>query len=394
MSQNPSSSPPLALAWLLPPAVFLFFLPFAHSIALRWFAGLLTVGIAVWQFRREPRMPPLPCKPAIEFWVGSLALSLLWAVNVVDSLSEMKVDVGFSLAMFFAFFCLTQSARELQIWLIALAKGNLVISLLAIGYCAWYGEWMLGYQNARGEFATCMITALPAILLLTLRGQPWSHRNAHVLWILPVMLAAGLLTLSRMFLGALVLMLMTAAVLQAVRHRLNMRQGLIAAAIASALIVIALLAVTEERGVNLGEDLRPAIWDFTWQRIKEHPWTGTGYGYLIERRDYARAFPDLGIFHPHNILLAYAEQAGVFGALALCAVFIALGREYWRLYRSDQHAVNYIGVAGLAMLIGVLAKNTTDMFFTRECALLFWSLNGALLGYGRRAAALADADGH
>lgn len=393
MSQSPSP-PPLALAWLFPPAVFLFILPFAHTIALRWVTAVLTLGIALWQWRRGPQVPQLPCKAALVFWAASLALSLLWSIDPAESASDFKVDVGYSLAMFCAFYVLTQSAREFELWLLALATGSLVISLLAIGNCAWYGSWQLGYQNARGEFATCMVTALPAVLLLGLRDTPWSRANLHVRWMLPVILIACVLTLSRMLLVALVLMMLVAAALQALRRRLDARQALGVAAVVTVLAGAILLMVIEERRASntLGVDLRPAIWSFALQRIGEHPWIGTGYGYLIDRHDYARAFPDRGIWHAHNLLLAYAEQAGVIAALAITVLFLALGIEYWRLYRSDQPIASYVGVAGLAMLIGVFAKNMTDMFFTRECALLFWSLNGALLGYGRRARAAAGAD--
>jgi O-antigen ligase len=147
--------------------------------------------------------------------------------------------------------------------------------------------------------------------------------------------------------------------------------------------------VSEKRGISLGGDPRPAIWEFAWQRIMSHPWSGTGYGNLLNHQDYVNAFPDRGIWHPHNLLLAYAEQAGVLAALAIAAVFAALFREYWLLYRSDERYVSAVGIAGLTMLIGVVAENVINMFLVRECALLFWSLNGALLGYGRRAMALA-----
>jgi O-antigen ligase len=386
LKRNPLPPSTLNPAWLLPPAVFLFILPFAHSIALRWIAALLTLAIAAWQYLRGRNAPGLPAKTGLALWALALLLSLVWAVNPVDSFSELKVDVAYSLLMFLAFYGLTQGVREFRCFLLAMAVGSVTISLLAIGYRLWYGDWMLGLQNARGEFATCMVTTLPAILLLALRDTPWSSRRPYVLGMLPVLLGAGLFTQSRMFLGALILMMVVAVALQGLRHRINLRQTLFAAGVAGALAAIAVLAISDERGVGLGDDLRPAIWSFAWNRIQQHPWTGTGYGYTIMRRDYIQQFPDMGIFHPHNIFLSYAEQAGALGMLGLCAVFAALGWEYWRLYRSDARATNYIGVAGIAMLIGVLAKNMTDMFFVRECALLFWSVNGVLLGYGRRAA--------
>ncbi len=387
MKQNPQS---LALAWLLPPAVFLFILPFAYMVALRWSAGAITLAIALWQWRRGPKIPPIPCKTAIVFWTVSLLLSLAWAARPAESLSEFKVDVVYSLAIFLAFYVLTQSAREFQIWLIALAKGSFVVSLLAIGYFAWFGEWVIGYQNALGQFATCMVTVLPAVLLLTLRGMPWSTPEAHVRWILPVMLVAGVLTLSRMFFGALVLMLLIAAALQHFRRRLHPRRGAVIVTIACMVAVSVILVIAEQRNISLVEDQRPAIWGLAWHQIQLRPWTGTGYGFLMDRQVYEKVFPDMGIWHPHNLLLAYAEQAGVFGATAIVLLFLALAREYWRLYRAENAAASTKGVAGLAMLAGVLAKNMTDMFFVRECALLFWALNGVLLGYGLRAAASAD----
>jgi O-antigen ligase len=384
VKQNPQS---LALAWLLPPAIFLFVLPFAYMVALRWSAGGITLTIALWQWRRGPEIPAIPCKAAIAFWAGSLLLSLVWAANPALSASELKVDVAYTLAIFLAFYVLTQSAREFQVWLIALAKGSFVVSLLAVGYFAWFGEWVIGYQNALGQFATCMVTALPAIVLLTLRGMPWSTPDAHIRWILPVMLVAGVLTLSRMFFGALVLMLLIAAALLYFRRRLHLRRSAVIVGIACLAAIAAVMMIAEQRNIRVVEDQRPAIWSLAWHQIQLHPWTGTGYGFLVDRQEYEKVFPDMGIWHPHNLLLAYAEQAGVFGALAIVVLFLALGRAYWRLYRQANEAVSTIGIAGLAMVAGVLAKNMTDMFFVRECALLFWSLNGILLGYGLRATA-------
>jgi hypothetical protein len=83
------------------------------------------------------------------------------------------------------------------------------------------------------------------------------------------------------------------------------------------------------------------------------------------------------------------SKPGCSGSWACAPYLLALVTNTWRLYRSDARATIYIGVAGIDMLAGVLAKNMTDMFFDRECALLFWSVNGVLLGYGKRAATSA-----
>jgi O-antigen ligase len=367
--------------------LLLFILPFAHNISLRWLAALATVAIALWRWQARFAVPPLPCKLPIAFWLATLLLSIPWAHDPWASFSELKVDVLYSLLLFTAFFVLTQSARELQVWLTALAAGSFTVSLVAIVSFVRHGAWVPGEQNALGEFATCMVTALPAIVLLSVRNMPWSQRSAWARYLLPVMLLAGVLTLSRMFLGALILMLLANAILQAWRRRLNLRQIFVVTVSLFAVLAAAGVAImAQQRGLQLASDLRPAIWQVAIQRIAEHPWLGAGYGRLLDADVYRQAFPGELIFHPHNLLLGFAAQAGIFAAVGIVLVFYALGREYWRMVRADSRVLAYVGIAGLVMLTGVLAKNMTDMFFVRECALLFWAINGALLGFAARAA--------
>jgi O-antigen ligase len=75
---------------------------------------------------------------------------------------------------------------------------------------------------------------------------------------------------------------------------------------------------------------------------------------------------------------------GVGGVLAILLLFWALAREFWLLYRSTNRDASLIGIAGLALLCGVIVKNMTDDFHVRHLALLFWALAGISLGYGRR----------
>jgi O-antigen ligase len=376
---------------LIPPAAFLFILQFEHNITWRWLAALLTLALAVRQWSHGSPVPPLPCKAAISFWLACLLLSVVWAVDPAMSFSELRVDVFYSLLLFGSFYGLTQSARELEIWFNALAAGTFCVSAVAIVSFFHYGKWVPGHQHALGEFSTCLLTALPAIILLSLRNMPWSARGVWVRYALPAILLAGVLTLSRMFLGALILMLLVNTALQAWRHRLNLRQVFfVAAAVAAMTAAAGVALIAQRRGLKLTSDLRPAIWDVAVQRIAEHPWIGTGYGKLIDSEVYLRAFPGDSIQHPHNLLLSFAEQAGIFAALAIVIVFAALAREYWRAYRSHSRVVSYVGGAGLVMLTGVLAKNMTDMFFVRESAVMFWSINGMLLGFVRRAAQVSS----
>jgi O-antigen ligase len=81
---------------------------------------------------------------------------------------------------------------------------------------------------------------------------------------------------------------------------------------------------------------------------------------------------------PLNIAL----QLGLVGLALFAAVIGLLAREYWRLLLDA--AVAPLGVIGLALLAGFLAKNLTDDFLHRHNAQVFWALNGMLVGFGRR----------
>jgi O-antigen ligase len=87
--------------------------------------------------------------------------------------------------------------------------------------------------------------------------------------------------------------------------------------------------------------------------------------------------------HGHNLLLNIAVQLGVVGVGLFVAVLALLAREYARFLAEP--AIAPLGVIGLALLAGFLAKNFTDDFLHRHNAQVFWALNGMLLGLARRA---------
>ena len=77
-----------------------------------------------------------------------------------------------------------------------------------------------------------------------------------------------------------------------------------------------------------------------------------------------------------------ALQLGVVGLAILVALLLAFAREYARFLAHP--AIAPLGIVGLAVLAGFIVKNATDDFFHRHNALVFWALNGMLLGFGRR----------
>ena len=89
-------------------------------------------------------------------------------------------------------------------------------------------------------------------------------------------------------------------------------------------------------------------------------------------------------WHAHNLVLNYGISMGIPGIIALLTLFSAMFLTYWKMYRHVDEDISIVGTAGLMLLSGVMLRNLSNDFFLRDMALLFWSLNGMLLGYGER----------
>ena len=76
-----------------------------------------------------------------------------------------------------------------------------------------------------------------------------------------------------------------------------------------------------------------------------------------------------------------ALQLGAVGLAAFVALMAALALGYRGMLASERLAP--LGVIGLTLIVGFLVKNMTDDFFYRHNALLFWAVNGMLLGFAR-----------
>lgn len=69
---------------------------------------------------------------------------------------------------------------------------------------------------------------------------------------------------------------------------------------------------------------------------------------------------------------------------ALLILFGALAWRFWQLALRAEFSARLAGLAGAAMVVGVLARNMTNDFFVRDGSLMFWALAGMLFGYALR----------
>jgi len=89
------------------------------------------------------------------------------------------------------------------------------------------------------------------------------------------------------------------------------------------------------------------------------------------------------LLHGHNTLVDVALELGAAGLAAFVAMLLALLWEY-RSFLADRELAP-LGIMGIALIAGFVVKNLTDDFLHRHNALVFWALNGMLLGLAQAA---------
>mgnify|MGYP001764554227 CR=1 FL=1 len=112
---------------------------------------------------------------------------------------------------------------------------------------------------------------------------------------------------------------------------------------------------------------------------------GHGFGREVIERHFRERMAGAGYefaTHGHNLFLNTAVSLGALGVAVLTALLMALALEHGR--NLARPGTRVLGAIGLALLAAFLVKNLTDDFFNRHNALVFWALNGLLLGLGRR----------
>ncbi len=386
--------------WLaLPPAaIFLFILPINHTVTLRLAVLFIALLIALQSFYKEKNRPDLPLKIPILMWGGLALASLMWSVDATYSFREIKDEIGYGLITYFVFFTLTKNRAAFLFFIVALTMGFLFLSgtvaLAHVRIGAWRAEEFPGNV---GTFSTYLVTVLPFFILAILYNlkRRWLAYLSIFLLVF-LLLYTGYLTLNRAVWPAAILTGIIFGALffiKAERPRAKKSAVLVLLAFCG-LAIFQFIAVSMEKSMtsyqsasvtlSISKDLRIPLWRYTAEKVADNPMLGLGFGKRILEKDLKTQFANNNLWHAHNLFLNYALQLGLIGVGVLVFLFLALYREFWRLYRARDERVYLLGICGIALITGVLAKNMTDDFFVRDNALLFWALVGMILGYGER----------
>lgn len=382
---------------LLPLGIFLFSLPFSHTVALRLLMLLIAalIALAGWRVRNTP---PVPLRFPLALWAAMALLSLTWAANPTYSIGEIRNEIAYTIVAFLTFYSMVAGEREWRAATAVLIASFLAISAVGLYWFALGRDQITDAPHGGvGHYSTYLITILPLLIVACIRERS-RKLPAMLLWLtIPLLLLDGYGTSNRAFWPAVIVEVVLFAALYAVRlqsGRARLRLLFICATIGvlSATIFVEMLKLRLSPGNSdvealentVREDARLPLWGYVAERIGERPFTGTGFGRGNMGPELTARFKSPLIWHGHNVFLNYALQMGLGGVLVLVLLLAAIGRQFWRLYRSEDATASLLGIAGIAMLAGFIGKNMTDDFFVRHNALIFWSVVGMSLGYGRR----------
>lgn len=395
-------------------AVYLVLLQTNLALVLRStvFGAIALVALAL-AFRADVRADAALSRPAraavaaFLAWAAWSAASLAWSVAPRYSAGELWTEV---LALGIGAGAILLSVRETVVFrryvttvlaaFAALAAASIGLRLLST---PWNEPLMQLAHHGVGTWSTHIVVVAPLILLVRAPGRagwgPGRAPSAASIALLVLALASARATENRMVWPALLASLAVLGAASALRWpasgRLSLARRAIPFVLLAALLAGALLDVAWRKAEttqappqsierSVAEDPRLAIWPIVRDRIAERPWIGHGFGKGILGPELARELGDPTLTHAHNAFASVWLQTGAIGLALFVAALAAAAWRFAGYARSRDDALALVGIAGLAILAGVVVKNLTDDFFFRTNARFLWTTLALLVAFGER----------
>jgi O-antigen ligase len=403
--------------WIACP-VILFVVMFGHTTAIVFNAlALLALGTLAAAF--SPQRPPVrqwPLVVPIACWAAWALATVAWSAYPAVSMHAWCDEVLYPLVSFWGFWLL--GTRTQRLAPLALVTWVACVLLALISVLNWghlqpptANTFELHYYNRVGHTSTLVAFAMALFCGALLRPR-W--RVVGVTGLV-LCLFVGLATLNRFFWPAAAATLLVAlfplyrrhillallafavvgvAAIGTLEYSARLRLGDAPAVTASRDVAIDGHEVLVPRafssiGDTVSSDTRPKLWAFYATQAKRHMWLGVGFGKPLPGMAYQSEIPQSllqiepqALTHAHNLFLNTWLQTGLIGVVLETVLLLGLVLCFWRTRRADP----WLCAAGIALVAGMIVKNTTDDFMWQTTMLAFWSFAGLLLGCAQQVA--------
>jgi O-antigen ligase len=397
--------------WIACP-VILFAVMFGHMTAIVFIAlALLALGTLAAIF--SPQRPPLwrwPLVVPIACWALWSLAAVAWSGYPAVSMHAWCDEVLYPLVSFWGFWLLGTRTRRLAPFVLVTWVACVLLALISALYWGHLqpptaNTFPLHFYNRVGHTSTLAVFAMALFAGVLLRPG-W---RVFGLSGLVLCLFIGLATLNRFFWPAAAAVLLVALFPLYRRHvllallafavigaagvgtleysaRLRLGAAVPAAAAHDMAIEgheVLVPQAFSSIGDTVSSDTRPKLWAFYTAEAKRHTWIGVGFGKPLPGMVYQQEVPHSllviepqALTHAHNLFLNTWLQTGVIGVVLETALLLCLVASFWKVRREDP----WLCAAGIALVAGMIAKNTTDDFMWQTTILAFWSFAGLLLG--------------
>jgi O-antigen ligase len=347
---------------------------------------------------------------ALAMWAGWSAASYFWSVHPEYTKAEIGTEVGWGLTTAAIYYVAARSGaafRAMVTTAVAVAAFLAVLAIYVVLTSAGADpeKMLVRTHGGVGAFSTYLVLVL-AILPLLLAPRPmgygtnrWSVPCLGIVFVL--LLIAARVTENRMIWLAFAMGFIAFAVLASWRWRNRLVRApwrwtsillVLLVAVGTLFVDAAMQRAKTDNSQDksvaqlIADDPRLMLWQHTFERIRERPWIGFGFGKSILRTELSGEMGDPMLAHAHNLFVSQWLQTGVIGVATLVALLAALAWRYATFMRGSDGMLAAIGLAGLVVLIAFVVKNLTDDFMMRPTSKEFWAINALLVGYGIRRA--------
>jgi len=370
----------------------------------------VVIVVAGWVGRgaRVP-VPDRSVLVTLALWCAWSVASLAWSVDADYSSTQLKREIGWSLLAIVAFYVAAATPHAWRTLVAAALAAFAISAAVAIGAVLSPAGWDPSrWHSGVGPYATHVVLVAPLLLTLLAPAPAGfgSQRRTIALGIvlLALLLVSARLTENRVVWIALAVVFATASALAAWRWHASLARAPLRwlAPLFALMIVLGVVFadVTRERAQQdfppqtsvaqtLSEDPRLILWDRTAELIRQRPWVGYGFGRGVVADQLKGPLGNPMLWHAHNVFVGQVLQTGLIGLALFAGLLIALAARFGSYCRQPDDALAIVGVVGLALIAGFIAKNMTDDFLFRSNAKEWWSLLAIAMGFGaRREAAL------
>jgi O-antigen ligase len=382
-------------------ALFLAASVFGHTVALRMLllaAGIVLAAIVVAKEKDVRALPPIWI--AFVLWGAWALLSLAWSVDPGFSWKEWRNEVFYTGAGLWVCYVGAQARHAEKIFGAIMAGAAITVCAVALAeFSQGFGEYQVGWHGGPGDHSSALVIVMPCAAVAGWYAAQARH-PAWLRWtsmaLVALFFASAYTTLNKaIWLAFAVQFALLGGFLLRRRSpgRLSGKAtGLVV------ILAVALLAVcgavivsiqSDRQAIGMARafenDTRLKLYPEVLARILERPVLGHGFGRGIARDSLQAALKstDPHLWHAHNIFLEALLQLGLPGLGLLLYLLWRIARPAWQHTQSSDEAAA-CGMALIAVLAGMLARNMPDSLLARQNALLFWGIVGVLLAWGAR----------